>query len=129
MSERFQLQARFEPAGDQPEAIEQLVNFVVSGGKYSTLLGVTGSGKTFVMAQVIARLNRPTIVISHNKTLAAQLYGEFRQFFPRMRLSISSPIMTIISLRLMCPSMTFTLRRTLQSMRRSKGSGCGRHPV
>ncbi|MEO0053042.1 MAG: DEAD/DEAH box helicase family protein, partial [candidate division WOR-3 bacterium] len=82
MQERFRLRAPFQPAGDQPEAIERLVEFIQSGAKYSTLLGVTGSGKTFVMASVIARLNRPTIVISHNKTLAAQLYGEFRQFFP-----------------------------------------------
>ncbi len=78
----FRLRAPFEPAGDQPEAIERLVDFIRSGEKFSTLLGVTGSGKTFVMAAVIARLNRPTIVISHNKTLAAQLYGEFKQFFP-----------------------------------------------
>jgi len=82
MSEQFQLRAPFKPAGDQPEAIAQLVKFIQSGAKFSTLLGVTGSGKTFVMAQVIARLNRPTIIISHNKTLAAQLYGEFKQFFP-----------------------------------------------
>ncbi|MCX7732785.1 MAG: excinuclease ABC subunit UvrB [candidate division WOR-3 bacterium] len=82
MQEQFRLRSPFQPAGDQPEAIERLVEFIQSGAKYSTLLGVTGSGKTFVMASVIARLNRPTIVISHNKTLAAQLYGEFRQFFP-----------------------------------------------
>ncbi len=79
---QFKLVAPFEPSGDQPEAIERLVEFIQSGAKYSTLLGVTGSGKTFTMANVIARLNRPTIVISHNKTLAAQLFGEFRQFFP-----------------------------------------------
>ncbi|MEO0086283.1 MAG: excinuclease ABC subunit UvrB [candidate division WOR-3 bacterium] len=79
---RFKLVAPFKPAGDQPEAIERLVDFLNSGAKFSTLLGVTGSGKTFAMANVIATLNRPTIVISHNKTLAAQLYGEFRQFFP-----------------------------------------------
>jgi len=78
----FKLVAPFRPTGDQPEAIERLVEFIQSGGKFSTLLGVTGSGKTFAMANVIERLNRPTIVISHNKTLAAQLYGEFRQFFP-----------------------------------------------
>ncbi len=82
MSDRFRLRAPFQPAGDQPEAIRNLVNFVRSGSKFSTLLGVTGSGKTFVMANVITELNRPTIVISHNKTLAAQLYGEFKQFFP-----------------------------------------------
>lgn len=82
MSGRFKLRAPFKPAGDQPEAIARLVEFLESGARFSTLLGVTGSGKTFVMANVIARLNRPTIVLSHNKTLAAQLYGEFKQFFP-----------------------------------------------
>ncbi|MEO0073497.1 MAG: excinuclease ABC subunit UvrB [candidate division WOR-3 bacterium] len=78
----FRLRAPFAPAGDQPQAIEDLCRFLESGAKFATLLGVTGSGKTFAMASVIERLNRPTIVISHNKTLAAQLYGEFRQFFP-----------------------------------------------
>ncbi len=82
MSKGFKLRAPFKPAGDQPEAIERLVRFIETGARFSTLLGVTGSGKTFVMANCIARLNRPTIVISHNKTLAAQLYGEFKQFFP-----------------------------------------------
>lgn len=82
MSGRFKLQSPFKPAGDQPEAIERLVEFIRSGAKFSTLLGVTGSGKTFVMANVIAQINRPTIILSHNKTLAAQLYGEFKQFFP-----------------------------------------------
>ncbi|HDQ99324.1 MAG TPA: excinuclease ABC subunit UvrB [candidate division WOR-3 bacterium] len=79
---RFELSAPYRPTGDQPQAIERLVELLQSGAKYSTLLGVTGSGKTYAMANVIARLNRPTLVISHNKTLAAQLYGEFRQFFP-----------------------------------------------
>ncbi len=79
---RFRLTAPYKPTGDQPEAIDRLVEFLRTGEKYSTLLGVTGSGKTYAMANVIARLNRPTIVISHNKTLAAQLYGEFKQFFP-----------------------------------------------
>ncbi len=79
---KFRLVASYEPAGDQPAAIERLVEFLQPGAKFSTLLGVTGSGKTFTMANVIARLNRPTIVISHNKTLAAQLYGEFKGFFP-----------------------------------------------
>jgi excinuclease ABC subunit B len=81
-SGRFKLVAPFRPTGDQPEAIERLVEFIESGGKYATLLGVTGSGKTYTMANVIERLNRPAIIISHNKTLAAQLFGEFRQFFP-----------------------------------------------
>ena len=66
----------------QPEAIAQLVGSIRHGSKHNTLLGVTGSGKTFTVANVIAELNRPTLVLSHNKTLAAQLYGEFRNFFP-----------------------------------------------
>jgi excinuclease ABC subunit B len=78
----FKLVAPFQPSGDQPKAIEDLVRFIGSGNKYATLLGVTGSGKTYTMANVIERLNRPTIVISHNKTLAAQLFGEFKGFFP-----------------------------------------------
>ena len=78
----FQLVSEYEPTGDQPAAIEQLVKGVLSGEQHQTLLGVTGSGKTFTMANVIARCNRPTLVLSHNKTLAAQLYGEFKQFFP-----------------------------------------------
>lgn len=78
----FRLHSPFSPTGDQPEAIEKLVNGFRSGMKYQTLLGVTGSGKTFTMANVIAALNRPTLILSHNKTLAAQLCTEFREFFP-----------------------------------------------
>lgn len=80
--EEFQLQSDFEPAGDQPAAIESLVHGLGNGQSKQVLLGVTGSGKTFTMANVIQRVQRPTLVISHNKTLAAQLYGEFREFFP-----------------------------------------------
>ena len=83
MRERpFHLEAAYEPAGDQPQAIAQLVNGLEEGLAKQTLLGVTGSGKTFAMASVIARLQRPTLVLAHNKTLAAQLYGEMREFFP-----------------------------------------------
>ncbi len=79
---RFQLNSSYKPAGDQPEAIEQLTKGILEGEKYQTLLGVTGSGKTFTMANVIQNVQRPTLVLTHNKTLVAQLYGEFRQFFP-----------------------------------------------
>ncbi len=79
---RFQLNSQYKPAGDQPQAIEQLTHGVLTGEKYQTLLGVTGSGKTFTMANVIQNVQRPTLVLTHNKTLVAQLYGEFRQFFP-----------------------------------------------
>ncbi|MDD3180778.1 MAG: excinuclease ABC subunit UvrB [Opitutaceae bacterium] len=78
----FKLHADYQPTGDQPQAIEALVHSLQAGNRYQTLLGVTGSGKTFTMANVIARLDRPTLVISHNKTLAAQLYSEFKNFFP-----------------------------------------------
>lgn len=78
----FRLSSEFKPTGDQPQAIRQLMNGIQSGEPHQTLLGVTGSGKTFTIANVIAQCNRPTLVLSHNKTLAAQLYGEFKQFFP-----------------------------------------------
>ena len=78
----FKLHAPFEPTGDQPQAIDALVKGFKEGNQFETLLGVTGSGKTFTMANVIARLNKPTLVIAHNKTLAAQLYSEFKEFFP-----------------------------------------------
>lgn len=78
----FQLHSKFKPTGDQPQAIKQLSDGIVSGEKYQTLLGVTGSGKTFTVANVVAEVNRPTLVLAHNKTLAAQLYSEFKQFFP-----------------------------------------------
>ncbi len=81
----FKLISDFQPTGDQPEAISQLVNGLNTGVPYQTLLGVTGSGKTFTIANVIERVQRPVLVLSHNKTLAAQLYGEFRQFFPENR--------------------------------------------
>ena len=79
----FELEAPFAPAGDQPQAIAKLVADLRAGAPHQTLLGVTGSGKTYTIANVIAQLNKPTLVISHNKTLAAQLYAEFKGFFPR----------------------------------------------
>lgn len=79
---KFKLVTNLKPTGDQPEAIKQLVEGILRGEKYQTLLGVTGSGKTFTISNVIAQVNKPTLVLSHNKTLAAQLYGEFKSFFP-----------------------------------------------
>jgi len=79
---KFKLISDFKPTGDQPEAIKQLVEGLQRGDKAQTLLGVTGSGKTFTIANVLMEVNRPALVLSHNKTLAAQLYGEFKQFFP-----------------------------------------------
>ena len=78
----FELRSEYKPTGDQPQAIAQLVQGLKNGDRCQTLLGVTGSGKTFTMANVIAQLNRPTLVLAHNKTLAAQLCSEFREFFP-----------------------------------------------
>ena len=82
MSKTFELVSQFAPAGDQPQAIAELIDGIESGLAHQTLLGVTGSGKTFTMANVIAKMNRPTMILAHNKTLAAQLYGEMREFFP-----------------------------------------------
>ena len=79
---KFKVVSDFKPTGDQPEAIKQLVNGVNSGEEHQTLLGVTGSGKTFTIANVIKQIERPTLILAHNKTLAAQLYSEFKQFFP-----------------------------------------------
>jgi excinuclease ABC subunit B len=79
---KFKLHSDFDPKGDQPEAIRQLVQGLNDGVDAQTLLGVTGSGKTFTMANVIQEVQRPTLILSHNKTLVAQLYGEFKQFFP-----------------------------------------------
>ena len=78
----FKLVSEYEPAGDQPQAIERLTEGVERGDKAQVLLGVTGSGKTYTMAKVIERVQKPTLVIAHNKTLAAQLCSEFREFFP-----------------------------------------------
>lgn len=82
MENQFQLVSEFQPHGDQPQAIEKLVQGIKDGKRYQTLLGATGTGKTFTMAQMISRVNKPTLVIAHNKTLAAQLYGELKEFFP-----------------------------------------------
>ena len=79
---RFNLHTPFQPSGDQPEAIRQLTEAILQGERHQTLLGVTGSGKTFTIANVIQQVQRPTLVLTHNKTLVAQLYGEFKQFFP-----------------------------------------------
>ena len=80
---RFKLKSDFSPTGDQPEAINQLVEGIQNNEQYQTLLGVTGSGKTFTIANVIEKIQKPTLVLAHNKTLAAQLYSEFKHFFPK----------------------------------------------
>ena len=80
--DKFILHSNYKPTGDQPESIEKLVESINAGNREQTLLGVTGSGKTFTMANIIEKVNRPTLVLAHNKTLAAQLCSEFREFFP-----------------------------------------------
>ena len=80
---QFLLHSPYSPAGDQPQAIEKIVDSIINGARYSTLVGVTGSGKTYTMANIIAKLNLPTLIMTHNKTLAAQLYSEFKGFFPK----------------------------------------------
>lgn len=79
---QFHLVSKYEPSGDQPQAIETLVDNIKGGEKAQILKGATGTGKTYTMSQVIQRVNKPTLVIAHNKTLAGQLYGEFKEFFP-----------------------------------------------
>ena len=120
MEERpFQTGVALSAHGDQPEAIQQLVAGVAAGDRCQTLLGVTGSGKTFTMANVIAQCNRPTLVLAHNKTLAAQLCTEFRAFFPENAVSISSPTTITTSPRPISPAPTPILRRTAPSTMRS----------
>ena len=80
--DHFELVAPYHPTGDQPQAIENLTNSILNGNKEQVLLGVTGSGKTFTMANIIAKVNKPTLILAHNKTLAAQLCSEFKEFFP-----------------------------------------------
>jgi excinuclease ABC subunit B len=80
---RFELMAEYQPTGDQPQAIEKLVDGINRGLKHQTLHGATGTGKTYTISQVVAQIQKPTLVLAHNKTLAAQLYAEFKEFFPR----------------------------------------------
>ena len=93
----FELVSKYQPSGDQPQAIEKLVNGIKNGEKHQVLLGVTGSGKTFTIANVIKEVNKPTLVLAHNKTLAGQLYSEFKELFPIMQLNILFHIMIIIN--------------------------------
>lgn len=95
----FELISDYQPTGDQPEAIAQLTEGILKGVPAQTLLGVTGSGKTFTIANVIKNINKPTLILSHNKTLAAQLYGEFKNFFLIMQSSITCLIMITTSRR------------------------------
>jgi len=99
MSSLFKLRSEYQPTGDQPDAIAQLTASIRAGHRDQTLLGVTGSGKTFTMANVIAQLGRPVLIISHNKTLAAQLYSEFKGFFPENAVGILRQLLRLLPAR------------------------------
>ena len=100
----FELVSSYEPAGDKPQAIAKLKEGLLSGAKHQALLGVTGSGKTFSIANVIRNVDRPTLVISHNKTLAAQLYAEFKRFFPSIAVEAAGYLTTIEIVRGLKPA-------------------------
>lgn len=117
----FEICSEFQPAGDQPRAIRELVGGLNSGEKDQVLLGVTGSGKTFTMAQVIQEVQRPTLIISHNKTLAAQLYQEFKGFFLTMLWAILFLITTITSPKPIYHPPTHLSKRTHLSMMKLTG--------
>lgn len=110
----FQLSSNFTPAGDQPQAIRKLIKNIKNKEKYQTLVGVTGSGKTFSMANTIAKINKPTLIISHNKTLAAQLYQEFRDFFPIMLFVTLCLTMIIINQRRISRKAIHILKKRLR---------------
>ena len=116
----FKLKAPYKPTGDQPQAIAELVKGFKEGNQCQTLLGVTGSGKTFTMANVIQQLQKPTLVIAHNKTLAAQLYGEFKEMFPENAVEYFVSYYDYYQPEAYVP--TLTLPRTLPSTMRSTSS-------
>ena len=104
---QFKLISDYKPSGDQGEAIKALSEGIIAGDKFQTLKGVTGSGKTFTMANIIQAVQKPTLIISHNKTLAAQLYREFKTFFLKMPSNTSYLFTTTINLKPMFPHATF----------------------
>lgn len=116
----FILHSDFAPTGDQPEAIAGLTRSLREGTRHNTLLGVTGSGKTFTMANVIKNIGKPTLILSHNKTLAAQLYGEFRSFFRKTPSNISFPITITTSPKPTCRPRIPTSRKTFRSTTKSR---------
>ena len=109
--DHFELVSEYAPTGDQPQAIDQLVKGFQEGNQCQTLLGVTGSGKTFTMANVIAQLNKPTLIIAHNKTLAAQLYGNSKNSFPITQWNILCPTTITTNRKLTSHPLTLTLPR------------------
>ncbi len=122
----FKTADTYKPTGDQPQAIDELSASILAGERYQTMLGATGTGKTATMAWLIEKVGRPALVIAHNKTLAAQLCNEFREFFPRTRSSISSPTTTTTSPRRTSLRPTSTSRRTRRATTTSIGYGTRR---
>ena len=122
-TDHFELVSPFQPTGDQPEAIEALVKSIEAGNRMQTLKGVTGSGKTFTMANIIQRLNRPTLVLAHNKTLAAQLCSEFKEFFPRNAVEYFVSYYDSTNPKLTLHPPIPTLKRTVPSMTKLKSCG------
>ena len=110
--DHFELHSNYSPTGDQPQAIKELTDGILRGDKEQTLLGVTGSGKTFTMANIIANCNRPTLVLAHNKTLAAQLCSEFREFFPNNAVEYFVSYYDYYQPEAYIPPPTHTLKRT-----------------
>ena len=119
----FVLHAPYQPTGDQPQAIAELINGVNSGLKHQVLLGATGTGKTFTIAQVVAQTQRPTLVLTHNKTLAAQLYSEFHEFFPENAVEYFVSYYDYYQPEAYAPEKISTLKKRPTSMKRS--SACG----
>ena len=120
----FQLESNYKPKGDQGQAIAKLTKSLQVGNRHQTLLGVTGSGKTFTVANVIREIDRPTLVISHNKTLAAQLYSEFKQFFPRNAVEYFVSYFDYYQPEAYIPALIPTSKRTLPLMKRSNAYVC-----
>ena len=112
---KFKIKSNFQPDGDQPQAIKKLLENLKKEQREQVLLGVTGSGKTFTMAKIIEATNRPALILAPNKTLAAQLYGEFKNFSPKMLLSILCLIMTTTLLKHMFQDLILTLKKKLRS--------------
>ena len=121
---KFEVVSEYTPSGDQPEAIRALAQGIEMGLDEQTLLGVTGSGKTFTMAKIIEKVQRPTLVLAHNKTLAAQLCAEFKEFFPNNAVEYFVSTTTTTSRRPISPIRIRLLKRTPPSMRKSTVSAC-----
>ena len=116
----FQVVSEFEPTGDQPHAIAQLAEGLRRDMRHQALLGVTGSGKTYTMAKVIEQVQKPTLILAHNKTLAAQLYSEMREFFPNNAVEISSQLLRLLPAQAYIHAPTHMWRK-IESTRRSTG--------